>query len=55
MKSFRIGTKSDIEPVLREALACGSPVLVDCVISKDENVLPMVPAGKSVEDPILTM
>ena len=55
VKSFCIKTKSDVEPVLREALACGSPVLVDCVINKDENVLPMVPAGKSVEDPILTM
>ena len=28
---------------------------IDCRISKDINVLPMVPAGASVEDPILEM
>ena len=55
VKAYRIKTKSDIEPVLREALLCGKPVLIDCAIGKDENVLPMVPAGKSVEDPILEM
>lgn len=55
VKAYRIKTKSDIEPVLREALTCGKPILVDCMIGKDENVLPMVPAGKSVEDPILEM
>ena len=55
MKAFKIEAKHDIEPVLREALSLAEPVLIDCVISKDENVLPMVPAGKSVEDPILEM
>ena len=55
VKAYRIASKSEIEPVLREALALNAPVLVDCVVSKDENVLPMVPAGKSVEDPILKM
>ena len=44
-----------IEPVLREALALHAPVLVDCWIDKDVNVLPMVPAGASVEDPMLEM
>jgi acetolactate synthase-1/2/3 large subunit len=55
VNAYRIASKDEIEPVLREALAQNAPVLVDCVISKDENVLPMVPAGKSVEDPILEM
>ena len=55
VKAYQIKTKSDIEPVLRKALESGKPALIDCAIGKDENVLPMVPAGKSVEDPILTM
>lgn len=55
VKHYRVASKDEIEPVLREALAQNTAVLVDCVISKDENVLPMVPAGESVEDPILTM
>ena len=55
VKPYRIAAKSEIEPVLREALAQNAPVLVDCIVGRDENVLPMVPAGESVEDPILTM
>lgn len=55
VKAYRIRTKEEIEPVLREALALHAPVLVDCWIDKDVNVLPMVPAGASVEDPMLEM
>ena len=55
VKALKITAKSEIEPVLREALSLRQPVLIDCVIGKDLNVLPMVPAGKSVEDPILEM
>lgn len=55
VKALKITKKQEIEPVLREALSLHQPVLIDCMINKDENVLPMVPAGKSVEDPILEM
>ncbi|HIU30697.1 MAG TPA: biosynthetic-type acetolactate synthase large subunit [Candidatus Caccousia avistercoris] len=55
MKAFTIAKKEDVEPVLREALALRRPVLIDCRINKDINVLPMVPAGASVESPILSM
>ena len=55
VKALRITKREEIEPVLREALAEKGPVLIDCRISKDINVLPMVPAGASVEDPILEM
>jgi acetolactate synthase-1/2/3 large subunit len=55
VKAFTIRIKSDIEPVLKQALSLHEPVLINCHISKDFNVLPMVPAGASVEDPILEM
>lgn len=55
VKGMEIAKKSDIEPILREALALREPVLVDCRVGRDLNVLPMVPAGGSVEDPILEM
>jgi acetolactate synthase-1/2/3 large subunit len=55
IKALTIRTKSDIEPVLKEALSLNEPVLINCYINKDYNVLPMVPAGGSVEDPILEM
>lgn len=55
VKAYRIKTKAEIEPVLKEVLAQQGPVLVDCWVDKDVNVLPMVPAGASVEDPLLDM
>lgn len=53
VKGYNITTQAELEPVLREALSQDGPVLVNCVIDKDINVLPMVPAGKSAEEPLL--
>ncbi|MFT3952673.1 MAG: biosynthetic-type acetolactate synthase large subunit [Oscillospiraceae bacterium] len=50
---FVIEKKSDIEPVLAQAIALGRPCLIDCRINKDINVLPMVPADGDVSDPIM--
>ncbi|MDD3229771.1 MAG: biosynthetic-type acetolactate synthase large subunit [Oscillospiraceae bacterium] len=55
VKAYRIRAKEEIEPVLQKALALREPVLVDCWVDKDVNVLPMVPSGSSVEDPMLKM
>lgn len=55
LKAYTISTADEVEPVLRDALAQTGPVLIDCHIDRDINVLPMVPAGASVESPILEM
>ena len=55
VKGYTIKTRAELEPVLKEALAQDGPVLVNCLIDKDMNVLPMVPAGKSAEEPLLEM
>ena len=52
---MRIARTGDIEPVLRAALAAGGPVVVDCQISPDANVLPMIPPGGTVENILLEM
>ena len=44
---------SEVEPVIKEALAAKSAVLMDFVVSKDENVYPMVPAGKATTEMLL--
>ncbi len=44
---------SDVEPVIQEALSTRLPVIMDFVISKDENVYPMVPAGKATTEMLL--
>ena len=55
VKGYTIKTRAELEPVLKEALSQDGPVLVNCLIDKDMNVLPMVPAGKSAEEPLLEM
>ena len=53
INAFTIRTKSDVKPVLEKAIALNGPVLINCLIDKDINVLPMVPAGASIAEPIL--
>ena len=53
IEGVRITKKSEIKAGLEKALSCGRPCLVDCVINKDVNVLPMVPAGADVSAPIM--
>lgn len=55
IEAMTIRTKSDIRPVLEKAVALNKPVLINCIICKDINVLPMVPAGASIAEPILTI
>lgn len=52
---MRITKNSEVEPVLKAALAHGGPVVVDCRISPDVNVLPMIPPGGTVDQMIENM
>ena len=54
-QSFVIDSEDKCEEILREALEVSktAPVLIEARIDKDINVLPMVPAGKSITEPIL--
>ncbi len=50
VKGMRINTNDDIMPVLKEAVNTNGPVLIDCRISPDSNVLPMIPPGGAHTD-----
>ena len=50
IKGLRINTNEDINSVVEEALAYDGPVLVECRISPDSNVLPMIPPGGAHTD-----
>lgn len=52
-KGYTIEKEEDMLAVLKEALATPSPVLVDCRIGEDENVLPMIKPGQTY-DTIIT-
>ncbi len=53
--AMRINNDSEVKGVIEKAFALNKPVLVDCRISSDENVLPMIPPGKTVDDMITEM
>lgn len=53
VKAFTIHFCEEVEPVLKEALAYEGPSLINCLISSDLNVLPMVPAGAAADSPLL--
>ncbi|MEL7638290.1 MAG: biosynthetic-type acetolactate synthase large subunit [Solidesulfovibrio sp.] len=50
---YRLTDPSQVESVLAEAFALPKTVIVDVVIDREENVAPMVPAGKSITEMIL--
>ena len=50
---LKIEKEEDIVPVLTKAFSIQEPVLVDCRISEDENVLPMIKPGQTY-DTIMT-
>lgn len=50
IKALRISTNDDIDAVLKETFEYNGPVLVDCRISPDSNVLPMIPPGGAHTD-----
>lgn len=52
---MRITKKEEIKPVLEKAFALKKPVVVDCAISPDVNVLPMIPPGKTINEIITEM
>lgn len=57
VKTFIIEKTEDITPVLTEALSISksAPVMIEVRIDRDINVLPMIPAGKPVVNPITSI
>lgn len=52
---LRITKKEDINPVLQQAFDLKKTVVVDCRISPDVNVLPMIPPGKTINEIVTEM
>jgi len=49
-RAYRVTQKEDLEPVLREAISLNIPVVIDCQISCDDKVFPMVSPGAPIAD-----
>ncbi len=46
---FRATTINEVEDAVKKAIELNSPVVIDCVIDKDDKVFPMVAAGQPLE------
>ena len=49
-KAYRVTQKEELEPTLREAISLNAPVVIDCQISCDDKVFPMVSPGAPIAD-----
>ena len=47
---YHAETIADFKTAFEKALKADGPVWIECAIDKDERVLPMIPAGKTVND-----
>ena len=47
---YRASNIAELREALRKAQQSEDPVLIDCQIDKDERVLPMIPAGGTIDD-----
>ena len=53
IKGYRLEKKEELETRLPEILAEPGPALIDCIVPEDENVIPMVPGGKRLDQMVL--
>lgn len=53
LPGFRARDPAEFKDCLDRALATRGPALIECIIDIDEKVLPMVPAGKPIDELIL--
>jgi len=52
IKSERLQTKADLENKLKDLILSDEGVILDCIVEREENVFPMIPAGKTVSQMI---
>ena len=52
-KGYRAETLEELQAAMEKALKADGPVWIDCRIDREERVLPMIPAGKTVDDMIV--
>lgn len=53
IKGFFINHEDHMLEILREALAYDGPCMIHALVTLEENVFPMIPAGKSAKDIVL--
>ena len=49
-QAIRVTKKEEVAPAREKALAAGGPVVIECVIPKDDKVFPMVSPGAAISE-----
>lgn len=52
LKNTKIKNKKDLKAKLKKYIESDEAVIIDCIVEKEENVFPMIPAGTSVSEMI---
>jgi acetolactate synthase-1/2/3 large subunit len=47
--------RAELDAAVSEMLATDGPFLLECAVREEDNVLPMTPPGKSVDEMLLEM
>lgn len=47
MKGFKIEKRGELETTIKEAFTLDGPVIVDCIVSEEDDVYPWVPVGNA--------
>ena len=51
-RGFHCETPEQFEAAMKEAMTIKGPVWIECIVDREEKVLPMIPGGKTVSDTI---
>ena len=54
IRGARLEKNSELDSKLPELLRSSKPILIDCIIPEEENVIPMVPGGKRLDQMVLS-
>ncbi len=52
-KGINVTKRSEVEPAIKEALACNNTVVINCEIDRNEKVFPIVPPGAPIDELIV--
>ncbi len=49
-KAYEVTSRDEVDGVIREAMSCDGPVVINCVLDQDDKVWPMVAPGAPIEE-----
>ncbi len=54
LKCFRCTNLAEFKEAMAKAVALNEPVWIECIVDRDEKVLPMIPSGGTIDDMMMS-